>query len=53
MADKNALEKIGMMLCTATVLVTMIGAVVVNSHLSGRLQIDDSLRMVELPTAVR
>ena len=40
MADKSALGIIGLMLCTTTALVMMIGAVVVNDHLTGRLQID-------------
>lgn len=43
MVDKNALGMIGLMLCTATVLVTMVGAVVVNDHLTGRLHIEDDL----------
>ena len=43
MADRNALGMIGLMLCTATVLVMMVGAVVVNDHLTGRLQIDENL----------
>jgi hypothetical protein len=50
MADRNALGFIGLMLCTATLLVTMVGAVVVNDHLTGRLQIDDNLEVV-LPLA--
>jgi len=51
MADRNALGMIGLMLCTATVLVMMVGAVVVNDHLTGRLQIDDNLTVVALPAA--
>jgi hypothetical protein len=49
MADKNALGIIGLMLCTCTVLVMMVGAVVVNDHLTGRLHIDDNLRVTTLP----
>jgi hypothetical protein len=41
MADRHALGMIGLMLCTATVLVMMAGAVVVGDHLTGRLHIDD------------
>ncbi len=54
-ADKNALGMIGLMLCTAAVLVTLVGAVVVNDHLSGRLHIDDALPAadVALPSAAR
>jgi hypothetical protein len=53
MADKNALGMIGLMLCTTTALVMMIGAVVVNDHLTGRLQIDDNSRVIALPMAAR
>ncbi len=53
MADKNALGMIGLMLCTATMFVMMVGAVVVNDHLSGRLQIDDNLPAIALPQASR
>jgi hypothetical protein len=53
MADKNALAVIGMMLCTVTVFVMMVGAVMVNDHLSGQLQIDDNLPAVALPAAAR
>jgi hypothetical protein len=54
-ADKNALGVIGLMLCAATVLVTMVGAIVVNDHLSGRLHIEDNwpIAAVALPTAAR
>ncbi len=41
MVDKNALGMIGLMLCAATVLVTIVGAVVVNDHLTGRPHIED------------
>jgi hypothetical protein len=53
MADKSALGLIGLMLCTTTALVMMIGAVVVNDHLTGRLQIDDTLSVVALPSMAR
>jgi hypothetical protein len=53
MADKSALGIIGLMLCTTTALVMMIGAVVVNDHLTGRLQIDDNLPVMALPLAAR
>jgi hypothetical protein len=42
MADKRALGMIGLMLCTVTLLVMSVGAVLVGDHLTGRLQIDDS-----------
>jgi hypothetical protein len=51
MADRNALGMIGLMLCTATVLVMMVGAVVVNDHLTGRLQINDNLPVMALSAA--
>ena len=53
MADKNALGLIGLMLCTTTALVMMIGAVVVNDHLSGRLQLDDNLPAIALSVTAR
>jgi hypothetical protein len=53
MADRNALGKIGLLLSTATVLVMMVGALVVTDHLTGRLVIDDGLRVVTLPSAAR
>jgi len=53
MADKSALGLIGLMLCTTTALVMMIGVVVVNDHLTGRLQIDDNLSVVALPSTAR
>jgi hypothetical protein len=43
MADKRALGMIGLMLCTVTMLVMTVGAVVVGDHLTGRLQIDDTV----------
>jgi hypothetical protein len=53
MADRNALGRIGIMLGAATMAVMMVGAVVVTDHLTGRLQIDDGLRVVSLPAAAR
>jgi dolichol kinase len=53
MADKNALGLIGLMLCTVTMFVTIVGAVVVTEHLTGRLQIDDNLAVAALSSAVR
>jgi hypothetical protein len=53
MADRSALGAIGLMLSTATVLVMMVGTLVVSNHLTGRLQIDDGLRVVTLPSAAR
>jgi hypothetical protein len=53
MADRYALGMIGLMLCTATVFIMMVGAVVVNDHLSGRLQLDDNLPVASLPSAAR
>jgi hypothetical protein len=53
MADKSALGAIGLMLSTATVLVMMVGAMVVGDHLTGRLQIDDTMRVVTLPLSAR
>jgi hypothetical protein len=41
MADKRALGMIGLMLCTVTLLVMTVGAVVVGDHLTGRMHIDD------------
>ncbi len=53
MADKNVLGMIGLMLCAATVLVTMVGVIVVNSQLTGQLQTDDNspAAVVLLPAA--
>ena len=53
MADTTALGRIGLMLAAATVFVMTAGAVVVGDHLPGRLQIDDTVRMVTPPTAAR
>jgi hypothetical protein len=53
MADRSALGRIGMMLGAATMMVMMVGAVVVTDHLTGRLQIDDGLRVVNLPASAR
>ena len=52
MADRSALGMIGLLLIAATALVTTIGTVVVNDHLSGRLHIDDGFAAV-LPVAAR
>ncbi|MGH6663651.1 MAG: hypothetical protein ACREB2_01945 [Pseudolabrys sp.] len=53
MADRHALGMIGLMLCTATALVMMVGAVVVGDHLTGRLHIDDGapVAVMALPSA--
>jgi hypothetical protein len=53
MADRTALGAIGLMLGAATLAVLMIGGVVVTDHLNGRLQLDDSVRVVALPTVTR
>lgn len=53
MADKTALGTIGLMLCAATFFVMTVGAMVVNDHLSGRLHLDDTVRVVTLPTVTR
>jgi hypothetical protein len=53
MADKNALGLIGLMLCTTTALVMMIGAVVVSDHLSARLHLDDNLPAIALSMTAR
>ncbi|MSP31690.1 MAG: hypothetical protein EXR03_02560 [Pseudolabrys sp.] len=53
MADRSALGAIGLMLGAATMMVMMVGAFVVTDHLTGRLQIDDGLRVMSLPSAVR
>jgi len=53
MADKSALGAIGLMLSTATVLVMMMGTLVVTNHLTGRLQIDDGLRVTTIASTVR
>lgn len=51
MADRTALAMIGLMLGVMTMFVMMIGAVVVADHLSGRLHLDDGVRVVTLPSA--
>jgi hypothetical protein len=51
MADKSALGAIGLVLTAVTLLVMMAGAVVITDHLSGRLQIDDGIRVVALSPA--
>ena len=53
MADRSALGRIGLMLGAATMMVMMVGAFVVTDHLTGRLQIDDGLSVVSLPSAAR
>jgi len=45
MADRNALGMIGLLLCAATLAVMTIGGVVIGSHLSGGLELDDGLRV--------
>ena len=53
MADRSALGAIGLMLSTATVLVMLVGTVVVTNHVTGRLNLDDGVRVVTLPSAAR
>jgi hypothetical protein len=53
MADRNGLGAIGLMLAAATMFVMMAGAVVVTDHLTGRLQIDESVSAAMLPPAAR
>ena len=53
MADRSALGRIGLMLGAATMMVMMIGTFVVTDHLTGRLQIDDGLRVLNLPATAR
>lgn len=54
MADRNALGLIGLMLCAATLAVMTIGGLVVGDHLSGRVQLDDALRVTaSFPGVVR
>lgn len=53
MADRSALGKIGLMLGAATMMVMAIGVFVVTDHMSGRLQLDDGLRIASLPTVAR
>jgi hypothetical protein len=51
MADRNALGRIGMIFCAATVAVITIGGVVVGQNLNGRYQFDDSARVSALTVA--
>lgn len=51
MADRTALGMIGLMLGVATMFVMMVGGVVVGDHLTGRLHIDEGLRVATLPAA--
>jgi hypothetical protein len=53
MADRNALGRIGLMLGAATIMVMMVGTFVVTDHLTGRLQIEDGLPVVSVPSAAR
>ena len=53
MADRSALGRIGLMLGAATMMVMMIGTFVVSDHLAGRLQIDEGLAVLSLPTNAR
>jgi hypothetical protein len=53
MADRNALGRIGLMLGAATMMVMMVGAFVVTDHLTGRLQIDEGLSAISVPSAGR
>lgn len=53
MADRTALGAIGLMLAAATLAVMTIGGVVITDHLNGRLHLDDSVRVVALPTVTR
>jgi hypothetical protein len=53
MADRSGLGKIGLMFGAATLLVMIAGSVVVGDHLTGRLQIDEGLGAVTLPSSAR
>ncbi len=53
MADRSALGAIGLMLAMATIAVMMVGALVVTEHVTGRLQMDDGLRVMGLQSALR
>jgi len=53
MADKNALGVIGLMLGTVTALVMTVAAIVVNDHVSGRIQMDSGVSAVAQPSSVR
>lgn len=48
MADRAALGMIGLMLGIATIMVVTVGAWVVSDHLSGRLQIEDNMRLSDV-----
>ncbi len=49
MADRISLGTIGLLFGAATFAVMMIGAFVVTDHLTGRLQLDDGIRVMSLP----
>ena len=51
MADRSGLGMIGLMFGAATLLVMIAGTVVVGDHLTGRLQIDEGLGTVTLPSS--
>lgn len=53
MADRNALEMIGLLFGAATMVVMTIGAVVVADHLTGRLHLDGGLDAVAFPSPAR
>jgi len=53
MADRSSLGRIGLMLGAATMMVMMIGTIVVTDHLTGRLQIEDGLSVVNPPASAR
>jgi len=49
MADRISLGTIGLLFGAATFAVMVIGAVVVTDHLSGKMQLDDGIRVMSLP----
>jgi hypothetical protein len=53
MADTKSLSFIGLLLGAAAVFVMMVGTFVVFDHLTGRMQIDESLSIISLPAAAR
>ena len=53
MADRSALGAIGLMLGAAPMVVMMVGSLVITSHLTGRLLIDDGLSVASLPVVPR
>jgi hypothetical protein len=53
MADTKSLSTIGFLLGAAAMMVMMVGTFVVFDHLTGRLQIDDDLSAISLPSAAR